>query len=58
MIMYILLFFSPVDRQIVNAKSLPEVGNLPRHSIDDMGDLIADDKLDILSDEVSTLAAS
>ncbi len=54
---YILLLFGPVDGEVMNAESFPEVGDLLGDSVDDMGDFVAYYKLDILHKWRSTLAA-
>jgi hypothetical protein len=45
---YILLLFIPIYGEILDSKSLPEIGNDFRHCIDDVSNFIADDKLDVL----------
>lgn len=55
---YVLLFFCPIDWQVLDAKPFPEVGNDFRYSVDDVGNFVADNKLDILSKDKVTLAAS
>jgi hypothetical protein len=45
---YILFLFSPVDREVMRAEPLPEVGDLPGDGVDYMCNLIADDKLNVL----------
>lgn len=56
--LYILLFFCPVNRQILNAEPFPKIGDSFRDSIDDMCNFIADDELNILDRKGDTLAAS
>lgn len=55
---YVLLFFCPVDRKILNAKPFPEIGDDFGDCIDDMCDFIADNELNILNNKKNTLAAS
>ena len=46
---YVLLFLCPVYWQVLNSKSLPEVGYDFRNSVDHMGNFIADYEFDILA---------
>lgn len=50
--------FGPVDGQVLDAEAFVEVGQTFGDCIDDVGDLIADDELNILGVEGTTLAAS
>lgn len=41
----------------MNTESFPEIGNLLRHSVDNMSDLVGDYKLDVLHKRSPTRAA-
>lgn len=45
----ILLFLGPMHGQILNAEAFIEIGDTFRDCIDDMGDFIADNELDVFS---------
>jgi len=55
---YVFLLFSPVNRQILDAKSFIKIRDCFRDSVDDMGYFVTDDKLNVLSGEKDTLAAN
>ncbi len=55
---YVLLLFRPVDWQVLNAKPFPEIRDNFGDGVNDMGDLITNNKLDILGWQKVTLAAS
>lgn len=58
MSIYILLFLGPMHGQILNAEAFIEIGDTFRDCIDDMGDFIADNELDVLDTNRVTLAAN
>lgn len=47
--MYVLLFLSPVHRQILNSKAFPKVGDYFGNCVDHMCNFIANDEFDILA---------
>lgn len=55
---YILLFFCPMHREILNAKAFIEIWDVFRDSVDDMGHLIAYYEFDVLGWLRVTLAAN
>ena len=45
---YILFFICPVHRKVVNSKTLPQIGDLLRYGVDNVGHFVAYDELYIL----------
>ena len=56
--MYILLFLSPMNWEILNAESLVKVGYTFGDCVDDVCNFITDNELDILGVKGNTLAAN
>ena len=55
---YIFLFLGPVDGEVLNPEAFVEVGDCFGDGVDDVGDFVADDELDVLGGGTGTLAAS